>query len=166
MSGSVLTDNSGHYVYAGFWWRVLASILDTIVSSIFVFVLAAGLFFFLVAGDLINQRQVDSVADALGFPIGILVTALYYVIFECSRLRATPGKMICGLKVVDENGNQLNFGRALGRYLGKIVSGLILGIGFMMAGWTRRKQALHDMMSGCLVVRRRVEAVRIAIDNA
>jgi uncharacterized RDD family membrane protein YckC len=56
--------------------------------------------------------------------------------------------------VTDAQGNRIRFGRATGRYFGKILSGLILYIGFMMAGCTPRKQALHDMLADTLVVRK------------
>ena len=62
--------------------------------------------------------------------------------------------MALGLLVTDRQGNRIGFGRATGRYFGKIISALILFIGFMMAGWTERKQALHDMMADTLVVRK------------
>jgi uncharacterized RDD family membrane protein YckC len=52
------------------------------------------------------------------------------------------------------NGEKISFGKATGRYFGKIISGMILCIGYIMAGFTEKKQALHDMMAGCLVVRK------------
>ncbi|MBU6289830.1 MAG: RDD family protein [Chloroflexi bacterium] len=63
-------------------------------------------------------------------------------------------------KVVDDRGNPISFGRATGRYFGKIVSALILLIGLFMAAFTARKQALHDMMAGTLVVKRPTGYVR------
>jgi hypothetical protein len=77
---------------------------------------------------------------------------LYFALFESSKSQATPGKMAMGIKVVDDVGQRVGFGRATGRYFGKIVSGLILNIGYLLAGWTARKQALHDMMASTLVV--------------
>jgi uncharacterized RDD family membrane protein YckC len=72
---------------------------------------------------------------------------------ESSARGATLGKMALGLRVVDLNGDRIGFGRATGRYFGKIVSGLILGIGYFMAAFTQQKQALHDIMAGCLIIR-------------
>jgi uncharacterized RDD family membrane protein YckC len=86
-----------------------------------------------------------------------LILATYFVLFECSRFRATPGKLICGIIVVDLNGNRISFWRATARHFAKLLSIATLAIGFMMAGWTHRKQALHDKIAGCLVLRR-VEA--------
>ena len=66
---------------------------------------------------------------------------------------ATPGKMACGIKVTDLDGRRISFGRATGRFFGKILSTLILLIGFLMQPFTARKQALHDILAGTLVVK-------------
>ena len=58
------------------------------------------------------------------------------------------------VSVTDANGNPISFGRATGRHFGKIISALTLLIGYIMAGFTEKKQALHDMIAGCLVVKR------------
>ncbi len=79
---------------------------------------------------------------------------LYFALMESSSKQATVGKMALGIVVTDLSGNRISFGRATGRYFGKIVSGMILCIGYFMAGFTERKQALHDIMSSCLVVLR------------
>jgi len=77
---------------------------------------------------------------------------LYYALMESSAKQATLGKMAISIKVTDMAGNRISFGRATGRYFGKYVSALIMYIGFLMAGFTQQKQALHDIMAGCLVV--------------
>jgi uncharacterized RDD family membrane protein YckC len=82
----------------------------------------------------------------------MIVGWLYYALMESSVNQATLGKMALGIKVTDLDGNRISFGRATGRYFGKIVSGMILYIGFIMAGFTEKKQALHDIMASCLVV--------------
>ena len=79
---------------------------------------------------------------------------LYFALMESSSKQATLGKMALGIIVTDLNGNRLSFGRATGRYFGKIISGAILMIGYIMAGFTEKKQALHDIIAGCLVVNR------------
>ena len=78
---------------------------------------------------------------------------LYYSLMESSKTQATLGKMALSLKVTDLEGNKISFGRATGRYFGKIISGMIMMIGYILAGITEKKQALHDMMAGCLVIR-------------
>jgi len=72
---------------------------------------------------------------------------------ESSESQATLGKRAVSIKVTDMNGNRISFGRATGRDFAKIISGLPLFIGFMMAGWTSKKQALHDMIAETLVIK-------------
>ena len=78
---------------------------------------------------------------------------LYFVLMESSAKQATLGKMALGLVVVDVDGNRISFLRALGRYFAKILSGIILLIGYIMVGFTERKQGLHDMIASTLVVK-------------
>jgi uncharacterized RDD family membrane protein YckC len=74
---------------------------------------------------------------------------------ESSRHQGTLGKMTLGLIVTDLQGRPIGFAVASGRYFAKIITGLIpLGIGYAMAGFTEKKQALHDMIASCLVLRR------------
>ena len=87
--------------------------------------------------------------------LSILLQWLYHAYLESGENQATWGKQALGLYVTDLTGNPVSFGRASGRFFGKIVTGMIpLGIGYIMAGFTERKQALHDMIAGCLVLRR------------
>jgi len=86
------------------------------------------------------------------FAINIAAVMLYWGLFESSPLQATPGKMVLRIKVTDIEGNRISFWRAVGRYFSKIVSGLILGIGYLMIAFTEKKQGLHDIMAGTLVV--------------
>jgi uncharacterized RDD family membrane protein YckC len=80
---------------------------------------------------------------------------LYFAYLESGEKQATWGKQILGLYVTDLAGNRISFGRASGRFFAKIITGLIpLFLGFIMAGFTERKQALHDMIASCLVLRR------------
>ena len=83
--------------------------------------------------------------------IVFIIDWLYYAIME-SRKGATFGKMALGITVLDMSGRPVSFGRATGRYFGKILSGIILGIGYIIAGFTQQKQALHDILAGCIVV--------------
>lgn len=83
-----------------------------------------------------------------------LVLMVYWVLMESSRWQASLGKLALGLRVVDKNGQRLTLVRAFGRNILKILSCVTLLIGFMMAGWTQKKQALHDMIADCLVTKR------------
>lgn len=88
----------------------------------------------------------------LGLP---LIGILYQSIFECSKFQGTPGKIAVKIKVVNKDGERVSFIQAFGRNLGKILSGLILYIGFFMAIWTQKKQTLHDLMANTYVVLKR-----------
>jgi len=88
------------------------------------------------------------------FPFFLIFIWCYYAGLESSPLQATIGKLAVGLYVTDNNGERISFGRATARYFSKIISNLTLLIGYCLAGWTSKKQALHDMISGCLVLKR------------
>jgi uncharacterized RDD family membrane protein YckC/Tfp pilus assembly protein PilE len=138
-------------VYAGFWKRLAAFILDYIVVVVLAMVAGAviGLVYGVGAG-----APTDDAASGLGAVAGFLVWWLYHALMESSVTQATLGKMALGIRVVDRQGNAISFGRATGRNLAKFLSGMILMIGYLMAGFTSQKQALHDILAGCLVVNR------------
>ena len=147
--------------YAGFWKRFLAYLIDKFLLSIVSFIILIPFLAMIGLGALTNQ-DFDS-SSAAGFIIAaigaylmaicliVIADWLYYALME-SKKGATLGKMALGIRVTDMNGNAISFGRASGRYFGKILSGLILCIGYIMAGFTQQKQALHDILAGCLVV--------------
>jgi len=85
--------------------------------------------------------------------ISIAVVWLYFALMESSKYQGTLGKLALGIKVTDMEGNRICFGRATGRHFGKIISGMIIYIGYIMAGLTEKKQALHDMLASCLVIK-------------
>ena len=150
-------------LYAGFWRRFVAYIIDGLILSVPNGILVAifglqllTLFDFGEQGCEFNFDKLGTIiAAAVWLALAIfLVRVFYFALFESSRLRATPGKMALGIVVTDLTGRRVSFARALGRNLGKLISGLILSIGYIMAGLTAKKQALHDMMADCLVVMR------------
>ncbi|MGB3471616.1 MAG: RDD family protein [Erythrobacter sp.] len=132
--------------YAGFWIRVGAYLIDLVILVVAQFIIAA-----LSGASLFDVEAQASfgITDFLGFVIGIA----YFVGFEGSNMQATPGKKAVGLIVTDMNGGRLTYPRAAGRYFGKILSGLILGIGYIMVAFTEKKQGLHDMIASTLVVK-------------
>lgn len=134
--------------YAGFWKRFAAFLIDTIITMIGSF--AIGLMFgiILVLGGIDDPEVLEVIGNILGFFIGWL----YFCVMESSPTQATLGKMALGIKVTDLEGNPIGFGKAAGRYFGKIISTVILLVGFTMVAFTEKKQGLHDMMAGCLVV--------------
>jgi uncharacterized RDD family membrane protein YckC len=139
----------GSYTFAGFWWRFLAYVIDATILTIAGTLTGAVLGFFLGASG-VNLEAIR----VIGFLFGVCLWWLYYALFESSKYMATPGKLACGLVVTTSIGSRLGFGRATGRYFGKILSGLFLGVGYLMIAWTAKKQGLHDMMSDCLVMKK------------
>lgn len=137
--------------YAGFWRRFVALIIDSAVFFGFFFII--GTIISLVTTPLMVSYR--SAAFLQNIILAALLGWLYFTLFESSSKQATLGKMAMGIIVTDLNGNRISFGKANGRYWSKIVSGLILYIGFIMAGFTEKKQALHDIIAKCLIVKRR-----------
>jgi uncharacterized RDD family membrane protein YckC len=85
--------------------------------------------------------------------ISFLISWMYFALCESSSWQGTVGKKVLGLRVTDLNGQPITFAKATGRHFGKIISALILGIGFIMIAFTDQKQGLHDTMAGTLVLK-------------
>ncbi|MGH8225886.1 MAG: RDD family protein [Gammaproteobacteria bacterium] len=158
-SGSLPTAREAPGLHGGFWCRVAAYIIDAIAVDVLFYLLMLVVWVILWLSGHATGHLFESVLGAafIGFWwLGsIILIWLYFVLFESSRLQATPGKMALGLIVTDEHGRRIGFGRATGRYFAKMLSSLIFCIGYMMAGWTARKQALHDLIAATCVVRKR-----------
>ena len=142
--------------FGGFWIRVVAAIIDAIILR--VVVAPVGMIF---GGLGLAGRMMTGVPHIglhlLGSGITIILLVfgswLYEAFMESSSYQATLGKMIFGMKVTDLNGNRISFERATGRHFAKWLSAMILGIGYIMVGFTERKQGLHDLLAGTLVRR-------------
>jgi uncharacterized RDD family membrane protein YckC len=154
------------FVYAGFWLRFVAYLIDALILGICIGPVLIGLALTMGVGAAFTSlpRDSDAFASAfapifLGFMslailLGTVGAWLYHALLECSEWQGTAGKKALGLKVTDLEGARVSFARASGRHFAKIISGLIpLGIGYILAGFTERKQAIHDMLAGCLVLR-------------
>jgi uncharacterized RDD family membrane protein YckC len=138
--------------YAGFWRRVAAYIIDAILLAVAGYIVST---FIMLLGNIAMRPNAPAtlmtVASSSGF-VKLIMQWLYFALMESSSARATLGKMALQIDVTDLAGNRISFARATGRYFGKILSGLILCIGFLMVAWTEHKQGLHDIMAGTLVV--------------
>ncbi|MFF2286910.1 RDD family protein [Peribacillus butanolivorans] len=86
--------------------------------------------------------------------LSLLISFLYYTLLHSSKWQGSVGKILLNIKVTDLNGGRIGFGRATGRYFATIISGMIFYIGYIMAGFTSKKQALHDMIAGTVVVKK------------
>lgn len=154
--------------YAGFWLRLVAFIIDVIIIGIiegFIFIplfVALGFGFF----GTVSEMDTEDPGNMIGM-IGALVAAagaywilaqaiqiLYFSLMESSKNQATVGKMAVGIKVTGMNDERLDFTKAFLRNLCKLISNFTMLIGYIMAGFTEKKQALHDIIAGALVVRK------------
>ena len=163
MEENVLNQEIKPVVYAGFWLRFVASLIDGIILWLLQMIITVPLLGIigisaLKADSFSNEENLAAALAIIGvgmitYMVLIIMGWLYFALME-SYKGATVGKMAMGLKVTDMEGNQINFLRATGRYFGKIVSSMILMIGYIMAGFTEKKQALHDIMANCLVVKK------------
>jgi len=142
--------------YAGFWLRAVAYLIDSVIISLPM----------LLIGSLDPSKFVifpdPNSASRLAFPqltplaIALVIPFvwLYYAIFEASPWQATPGKRVLRLYVTDLNGRPITFARATIRHFAKMISSLTFLGGYIVAGFTEKKQALHDIIASCLVLRR------------
>lgn len=158
--------------YAGFWKRTAAYILDAILLYI------PGTVIQRMMGGGAAEARLEQAQSAAGTDLHAMIAAmnqyysdmapailvitvmtwLYFAFCESSAWQGTVGKLALGIRVTDMHGARISLPRALGRYPAKYLSAFIFLIGFMMAGWTRRKQALHDMIAGTLVLNGRASA--------
>ena len=169
MHQKTVSVSAEHASFAGFWIRAAAFIIDCIIISIPVGIISMpfvgyAAFKFMPYLDEYSYTQTVSsdMAAALFLCWGIalflqllgaVIFWLYFAWFESSVKQATWGKQLFGLRVTDAYGQRLTFARATGRTFAKILSYMTLYIGFMMAGWTKQKRALHDMIAGTLVMK-------------
>lgn len=154
--------------YAGFWLRFVALIIDGLLLGAIQFIAimpVLGLMGIGLATDIQNLESADesTIAPMIGQMMAmagvtqvvfLTIQTLYYTFMESSKYQASVGKIVLGLKVTDMNGGKLDFTKALVRNLCKIISSMILLIGYLMAAFTEKKQALHDMIASTLVVKK------------
>jgi uncharacterized RDD family membrane protein YckC len=153
--------------YAGFWIRFLAYVIDNIVINIIMWILifpilgVLGIQFAAVE-ELQELETIDpeialalmlSVLPAI-ITLSLLVSWMYYALLQSSARQATIGKMALNMVVVDINGGRLTFARASLRFFSKIISSAIFMIGYIMAAFTEKNQALHDIIANTYVVRK------------
>lgn len=134
--------------YAGFWIRFVAFILDSLIAGILSFVLT-----FVLSMTMGFDRE-DLVTTLIINLFSLVFGWIYYAGLESSKYQGTLGKQMMGIYVTNESGAPISFMRATGRYFAKILSSIILLIGFIMAAFTSKKQALHDMIASTLVLQK------------
>ncbi|MED1741590.1 RDD family protein [Bacillus swezeyi] len=158
--------------YAGIGSRFLASLLDGIILGIPLYIIWAVCATLMIMGDLevvrILEKNPDYVTNQefffvlVGFlkvmgilaSISFIVYFLYFTLMESSKWQATLGKKIMGIQVVEAEGERLSFGRAAGRFLARSFLSPILLIGYILAFFTEKRQALHDLLAGTIVIKK------------
>jgi uncharacterized RDD family membrane protein YckC len=153
--------------YAGFWLRFVAFLIDGAISCFLFLILLIPLFILTGAGAALGRiGSGEDISDevaafvGIGFVLGFFVITvgvrwLYYALSESSSWQGTLGKKMLNLTVTDLSGQPISFARASGRYFSKFITNLIpLAIGYILAGFTEKKQAIHDMIASCLVLRK------------
>ncbi|ANY65232.1 hypothetical protein BBD42_01120 [Paenibacillus sp. BIHB 4019] len=151
-------------VYAGFWKRLCAYYIDAYIITIISYISVLALMLFFSGLNGLSFSEFTDNNETNGFFIGVfllipfilIVTWLYFAFMEMSPAQGTLGKMDLGIIVTDERFERVTFGRATGRFFGRILSGMILYIGFLMIPFTSKKQGLHDKMAKTYVVDKKV----------
>jgi len=137
-SNKIVKTNMLNPIYQGFWIRFLAYILDGFIIGIPVWLLQIGLIY---ATGMQSMMYLASFA-------GVVL-----VIYMDGIKGGTPGKLILGMRIVNEKGEYIGIPMAILRCIGKILSGMILGIGYFMIGWDEKKQGLHDKIAQTYVIK-------------
>lgn len=150
---SSLSD-SNEMVYAGFWRRFAALFIDLILLYTMWVIGILVIFFILESVDLPAFEQLSNPSDILLFVILYLTFWLYEALMTSNYRQATFGKMALGIYITDIKGDKLTFLRASARFFGKILVSILFGFGFLFQPFTKKRQTLHDKMSGTLVARR------------
>ena len=135
--------------HAGFWSRFIAWVVDVAALLMLAFILA--IILPILLGPLIGLPG-DAAILASIIVFWIVVPWLYWALMESSSRQATLGKITMGLTVSDMSGKRISFGRATERYWAKVLSTLMLLVGFVMIAFTAKKQGLHDIIAQCLVM--------------
>jgi len=140
----------GRKIYAGFWKRAIAYLIDAILLT-FVLVLLGFVFAMFGIVDFNDEGQMTRNGNLMDL-LSIFVSWGYFALMESSSKQATFGKMALGIQVTDYANQRISLVRATVRFFSKYLSAILLLIGFIMIAFTARKQGLHDFIASTLVV--------------
>lgn len=156
--------------YAGFWLRFAAYLLDSVILSFTGALIAVPAIIVIVStsiglsnikqpedllleGNLLKISIIVGTLVLIGF-FSLIISWLYFALMESSSFGGTLGKIAVGIKVTTIDGERVTFARASGRYFAKIITNMTFFIGYIIAGFTEKKQALHDFIASCLVIKK------------
>ena len=157
-------ENKKQFRYAGFWLRFVAYLIDSFILGTLTTLLILPFFGVIILSafglDQGKEQDMGTILGVTGIFASVLVIVivkliagwLYFAIMQSSSTQATLGKMAIGAIVTDLEGNRISFGRATARYFSKKISDMTSFIGYILAGLTEKKQALHDIIAGTLVI--------------
>ena len=149
--------------YAGFWIRVAAKIIDSLIIGLPIgLLMLVAIFGFGFNNPFFNgvtpgaAPNLQSMLPALGLQLGlqalIMILNGFYTVWFVYKYSATPGKMVCGLRVVNADGSKLSLGKNIGRYGAELVSGLACDLGYVIVAFDAQKRGLHDHMCNTRVI--------------
>jgi uncharacterized RDD family membrane protein YckC len=134
--------------YGGFWIRFVAYIIDMV--AIYIAGWPFSKLFTALGSISSNSSPYYSILDVV---IGLIISWIYFAGYDSSTNQGTIGKQLLGLKIIDANGKRITFGRATVRHFSQILSGLLLCLGYLMIGWTKKKRGLHDFIADTYVIK-------------
>lgn len=148
VTGRIVVDDT--FENAGFFARLAALIVDFIILIPIMAIVVA------IAVAFMGMPQTEAAMNAYSLvlnALSVVVGWLYYALQESGKHGATFGKRVLGIAVTDLNGDGITFWRATARHFSKLISGMICGIGYLFPFITQRKQALHDIIAGCMIIK-------------
>jgi len=152
--------------YATFGQRFLAYLIDSLLMAAIFFPVGFLIGVFVgISGAEVDDATAAALSLFINF-VSIVVTWLYSAIMESSVWQATVGKKLFGIRVTDMSGNRIGLGKATGRHFGKYLSSIICVIGFIMAAFTEKKQGLHDILAGTLVISGEAASTGVTLDQS
>ena len=150
---AVVPEAPAPLIYAGFWRRVVAALIDGVILTFLYAAVVIGASFALGTSNATYLAEYMKGVGGIITAISLLVMALYHPLFEASPMQGSLGKHFVGIFVTDMEGHRIGLWRALMRNLAKVTSSVLLCIGYFMIAFTKQKQGLHDMIAGCLVLK-------------
>ncbi len=139
--------------FAGFWKRVGAYLIDSLILG-FAMLIVSMVLVAVVMLVLKQDKEALAGVSLILYALLLLAHIAYFSLFECSSKQATPGKMALGIVVTNMRGGRIGLGRAVGRNCAQFISGLFCGLGYIICGFTDKRQAAHDLIASTMVVKK------------